>query len=249
MFVTNKRIEAPKEIEISAGISVRVVEQFKLLGVTIDNKLNFETYASMIKKSVNRKLYSIKRLFYLCQSVKLQFFKSFIMPHFDYCSTLFCYFPKATLQKIYNTYNYIISKLLNLNATVDSNNFNVLLENYGLNNFQHRLFIRMATFIHNIVNIDQAPKLLKDQIKMNLIVDKGGYNLRNKFQVNQPLRIYNHYGESTFIYFYSKFINNFILNDLKINFYTFKKLLYNNLNNHFVKLCQIFPKFDLWLKT
>ena len=73
MFVTNKRIKAPKEIEISAGISVRVVEQFKLLGVTIDNKLNFETYASMIKKSVNRKLYSIKRLFYLCQSVKLQF--------------------------------------------------------------------------------------------------------------------------------------------------------------------------------
>jgi hypothetical protein len=52
-----------------------------------------------------------------------------------------------------------------LNATVDSSNFNVLLENYGLNNFQHRLFIRMAFFIHNIVNccIDQAPKLLKDQ--------------------------------------------------------------------------------------
>jgi hypothetical protein len=47
----------------------------------------------------------------------------------------------------------------------------------------------MATFIHNILNIDQAPKLLKDQIKMNLIVHKGGYNLRNKFQVNQPLRI------------------------------------------------------------
>jgi hypothetical protein len=63
----------------------------------------------------------------------------------------------------------------------------------GFNNFQHRLFIRMATFIHNIVNIDQAPKLLKDQIKMNLLVHKSGYNLRNKFQVNQPLRIYNHY--------------------------------------------------------
>ena len=72
----------------------------KLLGVTIDSKLNFETYASMIKNSVNRKLYSIKRLFYLCQSVKLQFFKSFIMPHFDYCSTIYCYFPKATLKDL-----------------------------------------------------------------------------------------------------------------------------------------------------
>jgi len=94
MFVNNKRIKGHKVIEITAGISVRVEEQFKLFGVTIDNKLNFETYASMIKKSVNKKLYSIKRLFYLCQSVKLQFFKSFIMPHLDYCSTLFCYFPK-----------------------------------------------------------------------------------------------------------------------------------------------------------
>jgi len=67
----------------------------------------------------------------------------------------------------------------------------------------------MATFIHNIVNIDQAPKLLKDQIKMNLIVHKGGYNLRNKFQVNQPLRIYNHYGESTFVYFIFKIYKQF----------------------------------------
>ena len=49
-----------KEIEITAGISVKVVEQFKLLGVTIDNKLRFEMYASMIKKSVNRKFCIIK---------------------------------------------------------------------------------------------------------------------------------------------------------------------------------------------
>jgi len=115
-----------------------------------------------IKKSVKRKLYSIKRLFYLCQSVKLQFSKSFIMPHLITVQRFSVIFQKQHYKRFIT--NYIISKLLNLNATVDSNNFNVLLENYGLNNFQHRLFIRMATFIHNIVNIDQAPKLLKDQI-------------------------------------------------------------------------------------
>jgi hypothetical protein len=108
--------------------------------------------------------------------------------------------------------------LLNLNASVDANNFNTLLENYGLNNFQHRFFIWMATFLHNIVNIEQAPKLLKDQIWMNVNIDKGGYNLRNKFQINQPLRIHNHYGEATFVYSCSKIINNFILEDLENNF-------------------------------
>lgn len=57
--------------------------------------------------------------------------------------------------------------MLNLKATTDANNFNNLLEKYGLNNFQHRLLARLATFVHNKVNIDQAPKLLKEQIVMN----------------------------------------------------------------------------------
>jgi hypothetical protein len=98
----------------------------------------------------------------------------------------------------------------------------------------------MATFVHNIIGIDQAPKLLKEQLTLNSNINKGGYNLR----------INNHYGEATFVYFYSKFFNNLILEDLKTNFYKhFKKLLFNNLNNHFIKFCELFPKFDLWLNT
>ena len=77
----------------------------------------------------------------------------------------------------------------------------------------------MATFVHNIINIDQAPKLLKEQLTLNANINKGGYNLRNKNQINQPLRINNHYGEATFAYFYSKFLNNLILED----FYRFKR--------------------------
>ena len=135
----------------------------------------------------------------------------------------------------------------NLKATVDANNFSKLLENYGLNNFQHRLFIRMATFLHNVVNIEQAPKLFKDQIRMNVNINKGGYNLRNKFQSafknTQSLRW------SYICLLLLKIYRQFYSRRLKNNFYTFRKLLYNNLNNHFVKSCQIFPKFDLWLKT
>ena len=43
MFVTNKRLgkKTPTVIPIDNS-QVKVVENFKLLGVTIDNKLNFE---------------------------------------------------------------------------------------------------------------------------------------------------------------------------------------------------------------
>ena len=80
MFVTTKRTKAPLTIEID-GKQVKVVDQFKLLGVTIDNKLNFSNYASILKNSVIRKLYSIKSLFYLSFKVKLHFFKTFVAPH------------------------------------------------------------------------------------------------------------------------------------------------------------------------
>lgn len=88
MFVSNKRIKYPTSIQIEDK-QVKVVDQFKLLGVTIDNKLNFLNYVSTLKNSIIKKLYSIKRLFYLSFKVKLQFFKTFIMPYFDFCSTIF----------------------------------------------------------------------------------------------------------------------------------------------------------------
>ena len=107
----------------------------------------------------------------------------------------------------------------------------------------------MAIFVYNIINVEQAPKLLKEQLILNVNIKKGGYNLRNKFQINQSLRINNHYGEATFVYIYSKFIKNIILNDLNLHFYSFKKLLYKKSKFHFIKLTEIIPKFGLRLKT
>ncbi len=47
----------------SEDIKVSVVDSYKLLGVTIDNKLNFGEHCSNLKKIVNKKLYSnIERL-------------------------------------------------------------------------------------------------------------------------------------------------------------------------------------------
>ena len=36
-----------------------------------------------------------------------------------------------------------------------------------------------------MVNIEQAPKLLKEQIVTNINKDKWGHNIRKKFQMNE----------------------------------------------------------------
>jgi len=81
------------------------VTSFKLLGVTLDNKLTFTEHCSNLKKIINRKLYSIKRLFFLCTSVKIHFFKTFILPYFDYCLSLIIYFPSSAYQSLCNCFN------------------------------------------------------------------------------------------------------------------------------------------------
>ena len=109
MFVTNKRVLIPSNVLVN-GVSVEVVSSFKLLGVISDNRLSFSSYAVSICKSVNQKLFSIKRIFYHSTSVKIQFFKSFILPYFDYCCSLFIHFLKCILQKLSNLYYLCLFK-------------------------------------------------------------------------------------------------------------------------------------------
>ena len=126
MFVTNKRVKLPKEINVGTktvnnkpvDINVSVVTSFKLLGVTLDNKLTFTEHCSNIKKIVNKKLYSIKRLFFLCTSVKIHFFKTFILPYFDYCLSLIIYFPSSSLQRLNICFNLCFYKLFNFKPEV-----------------------------------------------------------------------------------------------------------------------------------
>ena len=115
-------------------------------------------------------------------TVKLQFFKTFIMPYFGYCSSLLIYFPKTTIQKIFNFYNYCLNKLLKIDSKFrnylyykDENKFklnekcllNTKPEEFGLKNFEHRLIIKLSSFIYKINNDIKSPSILKNMIKRN----------------------------------------------------------------------------------
>jgi hypothetical protein len=144
MFITNKRIDIPATIEVLVNgtlIGLKVVQEFKLLGVNLDSKLQMHTYVKDLTKMVNKKLYSIKKLFYLNIDIKLQFFKSFILPHFDYCSSLVTYLNYTSVSKLSRLYHSVIDKLLRLDVSHLSHlGMCTRLERYGLMSFQCRLF-------------------------------------------------------------------------------------------------------------
>ena len=147
--------------------------------------------------------------------VKLQFFETFILPYFDYCSTLIIYFTNTVIQKISNYFYTCIFKLLNLKFSSifppDFNSINNQLEKLGLNSFQHRIFIRLMTFSYKLFSSEFVPLNLK-----NLFVENDfPYNLRNCISNTFTIPdkgILNNYGERTFHYLFSIFINTFCKN-------------------------------------
>jgi len=71
------------------------------------------------------------------------------------------------IQNQANSYNNYIFKLINvksvhdsiINSSEDFNKWNILLEQYGLNGFQHRLIIRLATYIQKTFCYSNSPNL------------------------------------------------------------------------------------------
>ena len=254
MFVTNKRVSIPSSILLN-GISVEVVDSFKLLGVIIDNKLSFSKQTSSICKIVNCKLFSIKRLFYLSTDVKIQFFKSFILPYFDYCCSLFIYFPKVVIQKLSNLYYLCLYKLFKFNfSSDDASVANQFLKKYGLFSFQHRILIRFCTFSYKIYMNHDSPTELQKQIKSNVADLVNPQSTDTKELRNRKIflgKISNlKYGEITFEKCFSRFVDKCILlkNIIEVE-ETFFNIITKNIDDFFVRFIHNFLEFDLIIKN
>jgi len=246
MFVSNKRVVYPTSINIK-GLSILVVNEFKLLGVVIDNKLTFTKYVATICTTVNKKLFSIKRLFYLSTSVKIQFFKTFILPHFDYCLSLSIYYSKTLLQKLSNLFYLCLAKLFKFNLFyMDPSAVNNFLEGYNLFSFQHRLILKLLTFSFKIYSNNDSPPLLKSQLNLNSTRNIS-YNLRNKEKFCN-IKSSNKFGDLTFCHVFSNLINVSccdLFTDKSVNFNFFKCSIFNNINILYSKIISKIPKFNL----
>ena len=244
MIITKRRISMPESLRFN-GSEIGLVNSFKLLGVTIDNKLNFLEHVSNLRHTINKKLYSIKRLFYLNTSVKIQFFKSFILPFFDYCLSIIIYFPRVAIQKLANCFYLALYKLFKFNYnSFDPIVVNNFLEKYGLFSFQHRVILKLFSFSHKILNNCNSPTGLSSQLKKNSSLNKN-YNLRNKDKFFIP-SINKNCGEDTFAYFFSNLFNKFLKEDdflLKSKFFT--RRIFNNINLIFNDFLVLFPKFSI----
>jgi hypothetical protein len=229
MILTNKHISLPNQIIINNN-SIEIVNTFKLLGVEIDNKLRFKNYVANLTLKLNRKLYSIKKLFYLNFNLKLQFFKSFILPLFDYCSSLFVYNCKTNINKLENLFNSIIKKLLNIDlSNVCYSEQLIMLSNFNILPFKMRLIYRFSLFYFKLFH-KQFLKNLNVDLNFNISnIRMRNCNLQNQKIVNIKLT-HTVSGEHSLTVFLGKFVNSIIKHSVNLDLKDFKCFILNNLH-------------------
>ena len=143
------------------------------------------------------KLYSIKRLFYLSTSIKIHFFKTFILPYFDYCLSLSIYFPKSTFQSISNCFNLCLYRLFKLKPDLDyskmenelemMSEFLVKLQSCDLFTLQARIYDKLLTFSHSILLSENAHAILKE--KLSTYIAKNDETVQATVQAFYELRM------------------------------------------------------------
>ena len=151
----------------------------KLLGLTVDSKLDFNEHVSNLCKKASQKLHALARIAPYIDNQKLKILmKAFIESQFNYCPLLWMFHNRSMNNRI----NRIHERALRIAYRDYESSFAHLLEKDNSVSIHERNLQRLATEIYKVKN-NMAPLFMKD-----IFTDSTNpYNLRN----NATLRASN----------------------------------------------------------
>ena len=115
------------------------VENEKVLGVRIDNNLTWSIHINFIAKKVSSNLWLLSKLKdYLSTEHRVQFYKTFIQPHIDYCSTIWGGTSQYNLNRIYRLQKRAVKIIVNYQYDNIANS----LDELKILNIYERIFLR-----------------------------------------------------------------------------------------------------------
>ena len=163
------------EEDISAiivGQSIKCSKSVKLLGINMDNKLDFNIHVSNICKKVSLKLHALARISHFLGTDKLRILmKSFIESQFGYCPLIWMFHSRTLNNRI----NRLHERALRLVYRDSTLSFEELLEMDKSFTIHHRNLQKLATEMFKVKN-NLSPIFMK-----SVFTDTSNpYNLRNK---------------------------------------------------------------------
>ena len=171
VLLVNRR-KQDTTINVKFGkINMESSKELKLLGVTIDSKLNFTMHISEICKKASCKIGVLSRLRNLIPAeAKLQIFKAAILPNLTYCHTVWNFCKATDRRKL----ERIQERALRIALDNKTANYQELLTQARLPSLTNRRLQDILIIMYKVKN-----KLVPQQISNIFYHQEKRYNLRN----------------------------------------------------------------------
>lgn len=127
--------------------ALSVVPCEKILGVFIDNNLSWTNHTEAVAKKIVSNLWLLSRIkIYLTTHQRIQFYKSYIQPHIDYCNAIWGGTSQRNLDRIYRLQKRACKIILDYQYV----NIADSMEELKILNIYERIYLKKAKFMFKI---------------------------------------------------------------------------------------------------
>ena len=144
--------------------------------MTIDTKLTFSSHIKLVLSKIHAKIAALRRIRnFIDNNTAVKLYKSYILPHFDYCSLLLIGINQTLSDKLENANYYVLRTLFNVPKSIS---YEQILLQYNLDSIKHRRLVQALTLVYK-----GYPNYISNMFRIR----NCPYNLRgNGSRLDQP---------------------------------------------------------------
>lgn len=124
------------------------MDEFKYLGIILDNKLSFKNHINYIITKISKKIGYLRRIgHHLSSWTKMVIYKTIVQPHFDFCSTIFYQAFITDIDRLQKLQNRGMRTILKCNRYVP---IQIMLDALQWSNVREQIKFNSMIFIYKI---------------------------------------------------------------------------------------------------
>ena len=203
-FLTlDKKGVVPSTISVQE-CTINTSNFIKVLGVTIDGKLNFDEHISKLCSKAAAQVNALKRISkYLCQENRLLIYKSFICSNFTYCPLIWMFCGKKNSNKMEKIQERALRFIFNDYVST----YNAILKRSNLLSLSALRIRFLAIEVYKCQHC-LGPPYLNEMFQPNV----SNYNFRDPHKLVQPKYNSIKFGYKSFRYYGAKLWNSLPVN-------------------------------------
>lgn len=141
---------------------LNMITEDKILGVYVDNNLTWSEHTKYLTRKIASSIWLLSKIKkFLSQAHRLQFYKSYIQPHIDFCNIIWGSSSQSNKLKIFKLQKRACKVILDYNV----DDVTEAMKSLKIMSIYDRLYLRKAKFMFKVYN-NMIPEYISDQFSL-----------------------------------------------------------------------------------